>query len=173
MLTLAMAVTYILVRGSNNIMVTGGELNLHAALAKKAEYGSQFIWFQRHGKGYVVRDAATLDQIDHLFDAQRAFDPEAERIRDRMRPIERRESKLDHEIDAIEDADDEKLTSDDRQRLRDLQREMRDVQAQLRALEREEEDIDRKRDAREAEAERRMVPILDDAIRSGVAKRAD
>src|SRR5213076_815660 len=97
MLTLAMAITYILVHGSNNIMVTGGELNLHAALAKKAEYGSQFVWFQRHGESYVIRDAATLDRIDHLFDGTRALDPEAERLRDRIRPIEKRESKLDHE----------------------------------------------------------------------------
>jgi prefoldin subunit 5 len=167
-----MAITYVLIHGSSNIMATGGDLNLHAALAKKAEYGSHFIWFQRHGEGYVIRDAATLDQIDHLFDAQRALDPDAERLRDRLRPLEKRESKLDHEIDALEDGD-EKLTSDDRQRLRDLQREMRDVEAQLRVLEREEEAIDRKRDAREADAERRMVPILDEAIRSGVAKRAD
>ena len=172
MLTLAMAITYVLIHGSTNIMATGGDLNLHAALAKKAEYGSQFLWFQRHGEGYVIRDAATLERIDHLFDAQRAFDPEAERVRNRMRPLEKRESKLDHEIDALED-DDEKLTADDHQRLRDLQREQRDVEAQLRVLEREEDAIDRKRDAREADAERRMVPILDEAIRSGVAKRAD
>jgi hypothetical protein len=154
-------------------MATGGDLNLHAALAKKSEYGSQFLWFQRRGEGYVIRDAATLEQIDHLFDAQRAFDPEAERLRDRLRPLETRESKLDHEIDALSDQDDEKLTSDDRQRLRDLEREQRDLEAQLRVLEREEDALDRRRDAREEEAERRMVPILDEAIRTGLAKRAD
>jgi hypothetical protein len=173
MLTLALAISYVLVHGSTNIMATGGDLNLHAALAKKSEYGSQFLWFQRRGEGYVIRDAATLEQIDHLFDAQRALDPEAERIRDRIRPLEKRESKLDHEIDAIEDADDEKLTADARQRLRDLEREQRDLEAQLRVLEREEDALDRTRDAREADAERRMLPILDEAIRSGVAKRAD
>ena len=120
---------------------------------------------------WAKRHAETLERIDRLFDAEQALDPDAERVRAKLRPLERRESQLDHQIDAIEDADDER-SSRDEARLGELRREMRDLEAQMRVLEREEEEIDRRRDAREAEAERRMVPILEDAIHSGIARPA-
>jgi len=92
-------------------------------------------------------------------------------VRRELRPLERRESELDSQIDALTDRDDgPPLTAAEEDRLRDLRREMEGVQRDLRALERQEDEIDRKRDALEAEAERRMMPILDDAVRSGVAK---
>jgi hypothetical protein len=46
---------------------------------------------------------------------------------------------------------------------------MDNVEHQLRILERQEDEIDRKRDELEEQAERDMEPILDQAIRGGVA----
>ena len=79
------------------------------------------------------------------------------------------EEQLDKEIDAI--SDDENRTLRDEERLRELERRMRDVESQLRVFEREEEDLDAKQDRLEEEAERRMMPIIDEAIRTGLAKR--
>ena len=87
-------------------------------------------------------------------------------MRAKLRPLEKRESQLDREIDALDE------DGRDRERARVLERDMHEVEAQLRVLEREEEDVDRRRDAREAEAERQMVPILVEAIRSGIARPA-
>jgi hypothetical protein len=165
----ALALTYVLVHGSQSIM-SGPDVSLDRALAKRATYGNEFIWFRDHGKDYVIRDAATLDRVLHLFDAEHAFDPDAERIERELRPLEKRESELDEEIDALTDRDEgPALTAAEEQKLDRLQKEMDALHPKMRALERQEAEIDRKRDAAEAEAERRMVPILEEAVQKGVA----
>src|SRR3954464_15873378 len=101
---LATALTYVLVHGSPNIM-SGTDVSIETAAIRRNAYDGDFIWFRSKGHNYVIRDQATLEQIDRLFDAQRAFEPEAERIRTELRPLEDRESELDHEIDALTDRD--------------------------------------------------------------------
>lgn len=167
MLTLATVLSYVLIHGSTNKIMTSANVNIQAALARRSEYGGEFLWFRTREGSYVIRDAATLARIDHFFDAERELDPEAERLRARLRPLEDRERELDHLIDAIEDHE-----GGDRTRLATLKSEMRDVEGRLRVLEREEEDLDHRRDAREAEAERRMFSILPELVRNGVAQPA-
>jgi phage shock protein A len=167
---LAIAFSYVLVRGSEH-MLTGPDVSLNVALARRDAYGSDFMWFKKDGHEYLIRDGAMLDRIEALFEPARAYKPEAKRVRRELRPLERRESELDRQIDALTDRDEgPRLTAAEEDRLRDLRREMEGVQREMRALERQEEEIDRKRDELEADAERRMMPMLDEAVRSGVAK---
>ena len=166
---LAIAVTYIFVHGSHQIM-TGRDVSLKIALAKRDQYGGNFLWFKTGGHRYLIRDAATLERIDRLFDPERSYDPDAERIHRELRPLERRESELDREIDRLTDRDEgPSLTAAEESRLDTLRREMDGLHDRLRVLENREEEVDRKRDALEAEAERAMLPILDEAIRAGIA----
>ena len=170
MLLAAIALSYVFVNGSHNI-ISGTNVSIETALVKRDDYGSNFLWFRSKGQAYLIRDQAALERIDHLFDTQRAFNPEAERIRKELRPLERRESELDHEIDALTDRDEgPALTAAEEQKLDRLQREMAELRPKMRTLERQEEDLDRKQDALEAQAEKQMVPILEDFVRSGVAK---
>jgi phage shock protein A len=151
-------------------MMTGPDVSLNVALAKRDKYGSDFLWFKKSGREYLIRDRVTLDRIEVPFDRERAYKPEAKRVRQELRPLERRESELDRQIDALTDRDEGlRLTTAEEDRLRDLRHELASVQRELRMLERQEEEIDRKRDALEAEAERAMMPILEEAIRRGVA----
>ncbi len=166
---LAIAFSYVLVRGSEHMM-TGSDVSLNIALAKRDTYGSDFMWFRKNGSEYLIRDGKTLDRIEGLFERERAYKPEAKRVRRELRPLERREAELDRQIDALTDRDEgPRLTGAEEDRLRDLRREMESVHREMRPLERQEEEIDRKRDVLEAEAEREMIPILEEAIRSGVA----
>jgi phage shock protein A len=167
---LAIAFSYVLVRGSEHMM-TGPDVSLNVALAKRDAYGSDFMWFKKDGREYLIRDGMTLDRIEGLFERESAYKPEAKRVRRELRPLERRESELDHQIDALTDRDEgPPLTESEEDQLRDLRRELAGVQRELRVFERQEDEIDRKRDAFEADAERAMLPILDQAIRSGAAK---
>ena len=167
---LTLAMTYVLIRGSHHIM-SGNDVSLETALSKREMYGPSFVWFRSKGTSYLIRDQATLERIDHLFDPERALDPEAERIEHELRPLEQRESELDDEIDSLTDRDDgPELTLAEEQKLDRLRREMDALHPKMRDLEQQEEDVDHKRDAREKEAEEQMVPILEDAVRTGVAK---
>ena len=158
---------YVFVPHGSNMM--SSNVDLDRALAVRHRFGSHFLWVREKGVEYVIRDEATLERIDHLFDSAHALSPEAERLHARMRPIEKREEQLDAEIDAI--SDDEQRTARDEEHRHDLEGRLRDVESQLRDLEREEEALDAKQDRLEDEAERRMMPIIDEAIRTGVAKR--
>ena len=144
-------------------------VSLDRALAVRHRLGSHFLWVREKGVEYVIRDEATLGRIEQLFGGRDALSPEVERLHKRIRPVEEREAQLDREIDAI--SDDDNRTPRDEERLRELERRMRDVESQLRVLEREEEALDAKQDRLEEEAERRMLPIIDEAIRTGLAKR--
>jgi len=166
--TFLLALTYVLVLGDSNTLRSSG-VDIERAVDLRDQYGAQFLWVKRNGVRYVIRDGRTVDEVARLFEDDRVLEPEMNRLHARMRPIERRETELEHQIDAI--TDDDHASAADRARLRDLERELRDVEAQLRVLEREEEDLDRKQDAAERDAERRMVPLVDEAIRRGVAKR--
>lgn len=162
-----LVISYVFIPGPSNLM--SANLDLQRALAIQRHYGSHFLWVERDGAQYVIRDSATLEAIDHLFDEARAYDPDLERLREKMRPLERRESRLEKEADAI--SDDDNRSARDRARLRDLQRELRDIELQLRDYEREEERLDARHDRLEEEAERKMMPIIEDAIRRGIARR--
>ena len=141
-----------------------------------------YFWFRDDGRSFMIRDAATLAAIDRLFEEAHKLAPEQEALRKRMRPVERRQNELeneidriDEEIDAIEDAE-TGLSAADRNRrraLRDRQRPLqevlRTVAAELRDLEREEAQLDHRTEALEREAERKLVPMMKDAIRRGLA----
>jgi len=164
--------SYVFVRGGTSI-ISGGSLELTSVIAKRDRYERNFLWVRTEaGREYLIRDEATLARIERLFAPARAFDPEMERLHQRMHPLERRESALDREVDRLtdRDEDDAPMTSAEQQRLRERQRELRDVQTQLREHEREEERLDRKRDALEEEAERQLWPIVDEAVRAGLAR---
>src|SRR5579884_3804360 len=139
---LAIAVSYVLVHGSTNIR-SGNDLTLSTVLARRKTYGDEFLWFRYRGVDYIVRDGATLDRIDHLFDGERSYDPEASRVERELRPLEQRESELDRQIDALTDRDEDSapLTADEETRLHSLQREMDALHDRMRVLERQEEDV--------------------------------
>lgn len=167
---LAIAFTYVLVYGGSQTIRSGPNVSLDVALAKRDRYSGDFLWFQKDGRRYLIRDAATLERIEAPFDRARERKPESKQLKSETRTLERRESRLDREIDALTDRDGRPpLTASEEDHLRDLRSEMRSIEQRLRELERQEDEIDRERDALEAEAERAMGPILDEAIRTGVA----
>jgi hypothetical protein len=143
-------------------------MDLDRGIELRDQLGNNFIWFRLRGAGYVTRDAATLAALDRLWDAYRATDPEFDALQERLRPLEKRENALDHEYDKLADRDDDEHV--DTARMRELERQLKEVQRQLRVLEAEEERLDAKRDAIERDVERKMIPLLEEAVRKGVAK---
>jgi bla regulator protein blaR1 len=147
--------------------ISMSHLDLDRALQLRDRLGANFIWFRLGGVEYVARDAATLEAIDRLWEPYRASDPEYDRLMERLHPLEKKEAALDREHDALEEQEEHA----DRARLRELERQLEVVQRQLRVLEDEERRMDEKREAIERDVERRMVPVLEEAVRKGTARR--
>jgi chromosome segregation ATPase len=169
---------YVLDGGKQQIL-SGGSLNIENLVRITKRYGGRYFWFSLEGDSYVIRDAATLAEIDRNFASVRALDPQRDDIRRRLEPLEREERILDRKVDTLEDSieDDEdeaeptaKVRSVQAQ-VRELERRLDTIEEQMRVIEREEERLDRKIDALEEEAERQLIPILRKAIKDGRAAR--
>jgi chromosome segregation ATPase len=158
--------SYVWVRGDGHSISTSN-MDLDTALAIRDRLGSELIWFRLRGAEYVVRDQATLAALDRLWEPMRASDPEYDALQKRLRALEKKEQEIDRQHDALEDQEERA----DQARLRELEDRLRDIERQLRPLEREERRLDDKRDAIERDVERKMVPLLEEAVRKGVAKR--
>jgi hypothetical protein len=92
---------YVFVPHGSNMM--SSNVDLRRALEIGRRYGSHFLWVNHDGHEYVIRDAATLDAIEHVLESAGVPLPEMERVHAKMRPLEARERALDHEVDAISD----------------------------------------------------------------------
>ncbi|HKO58326.1 MAG TPA: hypothetical protein VJ276_20850 [Thermoanaerobaculia bacterium] len=158
--------SYVWVHHDRNTISTSN-MDLDRALEIRDRLGAEFIWFRLRGAEYVVRDAATLAALDRLWEPMRMSDPEYDRMQKRLRPLEKKEADLDRMHDALEDQEEHA----DQARLRELEDRLREVQRELRELEKEERRLDEKRDAIERDVERKMIPLLEEAVRKGVAKR--
>ena len=171
--------TYIYSR--HDMAIVNGAANFDTLGRMKSRWGSPFLWFESDGKAYVIRDAATLADVDRLFATLDATKPQYESLRHRSRPYEKQERDLERKIDALEDQlDDYEDREDDaahatvrdiERRIRELEVDMRAIESKLRVLEGEEEKIDQQHDALEREAERQLQPLLKKAITTGAAQQ--
>lgn len=150
---------YILTLGGEQTAVLYTDsVPIHRVQELRRDYGNNFLWFQRNGGIYVIRDRAFLSRVEELFAPKRALEPE-------HRAISREESELDLRIDAIEDRDDgTRLDAATEAHLREMKARMREVSRRERELDRREEQLER-------EEERVLWRMLDDAIRNGTAER--
>jgi hypothetical protein len=112
------------------------------------------IWVRRSGREYVIVDETMQRRALALFEPEMALRPEQDAVGSEER-------KLDHEIDRLEDKGD--LTAAEERRLSELHARMKVVARRERALDEKEEELER-------EAERQLWPLLDEAIRDGLAK---
>lgn len=142
-----------IIKTDDNTSISGASVDQIVAVHKRLP--AQSIWVRRGGREYVIVDDKTHRQVLALFEPQMALEPEQE-------AVGREEAQLDREADRLEDKD-EALTAAEKRRLSELR-------ARLKEVSRRERDLDEKEEALEREAERQFWPLIDSAIRSGMAK---
>jgi hypothetical protein len=138
-------------------ILISGQSSVRNIKAVRARYGNgPFLWVRLDGREYVIRDRAFLDRTDALFAPIRVLEPEQAKVGQEERALEREEEHL------------EKVAEHDgarvRDRMHDLERQLRDVEARQKRLDDREEELERV-------AEGDLWRMVDEAIRSGVAKR--
>jgi len=138
----------------------------------KARYGDDFLWVRRHGRSYVVRDAALLQRAHSCFAAVSALAPAHEAINREERKLDREEERLDAITDRASDSEDRRMSAKSAPsegELREVRMKLEEVRARQRVVNERERELDRREDILEQEAERNMWRLVDDAIRSGAA----
>jgi hypothetical protein len=141
---------YIISTGDNTTFST----NVDVLQAVRKRIPARSIWVRRGGREYLIVDETLLLRAVALFEPEMALGPEQE-------AIGREEEKLDREIDALEDAP--RLTTAEKRRLSELR-------ARQRVVEQQEKELDEREEALDREAERQLWPLVDTAIRAGLAR---
>lgn len=135
-------------------------------------YGTDFLWFRRHGKTWIIRDRPVVQQAADLFAPLRALDPEHESVSRRERQVDREEEALDRERDRISDTPRRDRTSEDEDRLAALDDRLAAVGDDERDVEDRERELDRRSDALEREIEAKLWSEIDGWIADGKAEPA-
>jgi chromosome segregation ATPase len=165
--------TYVYSRGGSDI-ISLSHGSLESTLKIRKRYTGTYLWAQLDGRAYLIRDAATLDEVRRAVAPLDALNAELEPLHQKMKPLQRREEKIDRELDALTDnEDDEAPTAETRDRIRELERQQREVERELRDYEREEERLDRKEEALDRACDEEIRRIVERAVRRGVAEHVD
>ena len=143
-----------------------GHMNVDTVVAIGKRYRGDFLWVKRHGREYLIRDAATVAEAHAAFAEADELHDDYERLRERMQPLEDREEELEEQMDRESDSD-----SPDSAKLRELSAKLKPVTRELRALEAEEEKLDAREEKLVAAAEQELRRIVDAAVTRGKAER--
>jgi len=145
------------------------------AKALRAGPQEQLLWFQRGGKEYVLRDAATLQQIKALFEPQQKLAGEQAALGAKQAEQGKKQAEVGAKIAKV--AAEQALlagqgenSADLEARMQELEREQEEIAKPLKALGRQQEELGQKQKEAGQEAEKQLKVLSDQAIASGLAQ---
>jgi hypothetical protein len=169
--------SYIYKNGDHTHMRSSGRIESMVALSKR--WPGDYVWVNRGGRAYLIRDAAVLAEVRAAFADMHRLEPILRAAEERLRPVERKRDGIEERMDRINDrlGDDDDL---DRATRADLEKQFRQLELEFAAMERpyvsaerESERLERESDRREAIAEERFEKIVIRAIESGRMERVN
>jgi beta-lactamase regulating signal transducer with metallopeptidase domain len=144
---------YILRAGHSDVSRSSTTVEELVRVRKRLDEEGPYLWFRTGSREYLIRDEEVLRQADLLWADIDALKPE-------QRAVSDEERELDHRIDAIEDRN---VTAS--------AGELEQLRERDRVVSRRERELDQREEALEKVAEAKLRDLVDDAIRSGVARR--
>jgi hypothetical protein len=168
--------TYVLFsEGSGSTTMSGSMEDMHRARALRA--GREALLYARHeGIAYVVRDAATLRRAQAIFEPQQAMGARQAELGARQAALGRRQAALGAEQARIgrqqAAASPQRAAALGHQQA-ELGRQQDTLGRQQDALGREQSALGREQERLGREAHAQLRRLLAEAIRTGVARRAD
>jgi beta-lactamase regulating signal transducer with metallopeptidase domain len=179
--------SWIVLKGENNTIMNGSTRDIEK-VRRLRKNGEDIFWFRRDGKAYVVRDAATLAQVERIWEPigelgakQGELGAQQGALGGRQGALGAKQGVLGAKQGALaaerarrgDEADEREI----RKRQREIEDEMDELSDQMEDLGREMEklgermeDLGRQMEAASAKAEKEMQALMAQAIRSGVAQ---
>ena len=143
---------YIIAVDNNTTFNAGTSVEQFMAFRKHNP--GRYVWVRRNGREYLIRDETTILRAEALFAPEVRLSPE-------QAALGREEAQVDKEQDRLEDKENRTAAED---------RRLNDLRARERDLARREKELDEKQETLERDAERAFWPLMDSAIRAGLAK---
>ena len=138
-------------------------------------YGKRFAYFTREGHKYVIRDAEMLDRLDAIYQPQAVLGSKQAALGTRQAALGTKQASIGLEQARI-GLELARVGNPDSARHRELSRRQDALSEQQDKLGEEQSrlgaqqsDLGRKQDQLGRESDRRLQPLLDEAIRNGIA----
>ncbi|HYI12765.1 MAG TPA: hypothetical protein VEK57_27190 [Thermoanaerobaculia bacterium] len=169
--------SYIYKRGNDTHIRSNADIESMVALSKR--WSGEYVWVQRGGRAYLIRDAAVLAEVRAAFADLHALEPALRAAQERLHPLEQKRDRLEERMDRISDrlGDDDRLDRATRagleKQLRQLELEFAAVERPYASAERESERLDRESERLEEIAEKRFEKVVIRAIERGRVERVD
>jgi DNA repair exonuclease SbcCD ATPase subunit len=148
--------------GATHIRNYGNSIETMVARSKR--WSGEYVWLERSGRQYLIRDASVLAEVRAAFAEMHAFEPKVRAAKDRLRPLEDKLDQLEEQIEAHED----EARSPQGEALR---KQFRELEPRYQAAERESERLEDEHERLEEIAEARFGKIVRRALRDGKAQR--
>ncbi|HEX6904786.1 MAG TPA: M56 family metallopeptidase [Thermoanaerobaculia bacterium] len=179
--------SWIILKGENNTIMNGSTRDIEK-VRQLRKGGEDIFWFRRDGKAYVVRDAATLAQVEKIWEPIGELGAKQGELGAQQGALGGKQGALGAKQGALgaqqgtlaaervrrgSEADEREIEKRQREIEKDmdqLSREMEDLGGEMEALGRQMEDLGRRMEAASAKAEKDMQALMAQAIRSGVAQ---
>ena len=143
--------SYVLAGDASHTTISGGT-TIQDVVGVRNRYRGKFLWVRREGRTWLIEDPDWVDRATAFFARERSLAPE-------QAAVSREETELDREEERLEDRRDDAS----RPRLEQVRQRQAEVSRREAELDRREEELER-------EAESKLWPLVDDAIRRGVAR---
>ncbi|HUR80364.1 MAG TPA: hypothetical protein VM733_06340 [Thermoanaerobaculia bacterium] len=153
---------YIYKEGDSVTHIRNNRGSIEQIVATSKRWRGDYVWLERDGKEYLIRDASVLAEVRAVFADMHALEPKLRAAEERARPLE---EKMDQLSDHIGD--------DDPPNREELEKELDEITAQYDAAEKVAERLEREQERLERIAEAKFEKIVFRAIDEGKAQRVD
>ncbi|HKW90058.1 MAG TPA: M56 family metallopeptidase [Candidatus Acidoferrales bacterium] len=109
-------------KNSNDVSMSGDEEDLQHARALRKKLNSDFIWFEKDEKSYVITDPNFIAQAKALFAPEEALEKQQDELGRQQDELGRQQDALGEKMDGV------------RVRIRDITPELEEVRARLKEL---------------------------------------
>lgn len=183
--------SWVLLHDEKSVSMSGSSSDVRDA--RKHYSGKPLLWFERNGKSYVVRDAATVARAQKLFEPQGELGERQGALGEKQGALGEQQGRLGAEmgrygaqIGALaaqqaaaavsgkeENEDLESQMEELSRKMEALGRQMEELGRQQEALGRQQEELGRQQEKLAHEGERQLKSLLDQAISGGLAQEVD
>ena len=132
-------------------------------------YGKRFAYFSRSGRRYVIRDAATLNRIEAIYAPQARLGERQGVLGRKQGALGAKQAAMGMEQARIGMAQARGSSPELEGKQRELSQQQKDLGEEQRKLGQIQKDLGEQQNELGRDAERRLQPILEEAVRNRVA----
>lgn len=186
--------SFVITRGQDSTVMSGTRDDLRAARKLGKDWGTDVVWFERNGKQYAIRDAATVAKAQKLFEPQAelgekqgALGKQQGALGEEQGNLGARQAKIGEDMAKLAEKEAAEAMRGDGAGQEAFEARMKELEEKMEELGRQQEALGAKQEALGAqqeelggqqeklarEAEKQLEALIDEAMKNGLAQEVE